>query len=119
MVITSSLLIIGILCSAISFLFFGYSCLTSPFMVAEFKRYGLNKYRRLTGCLQILGALALLGGFFYVPFTVIGSVGLSILMLMGLAVRIRLRDSFIQSTPAVFYAVLNMVIFIAVLQGFR
>ena len=87
-------------------------------MLAEFKRYGLNKYRRLTGSLQILGALALLGGLFYLPFIVMGSAGLSILMFMGLAVRIHLRDSFIQSTPALFYAVLNMVILIAVLQGF-
>ena len=88
-------------------------------MVAEFKRYGLNTYRSLTGSLQILGALALLGGLFYIPLAVIGSAGLSILMFMGLVVRIRLKDSFVQSTPAFFYAVLNMVILIAVLQGFR
>ena len=119
MAINSPTLIVGILCSAISFLFFGYSCLTSPFMVAEFKRYGLNKYRRLTGGLQVLGALALLVGLFYLPLTAIGSAGLSILMFMGLMVRIRLRDSFIQSTPALFYAVLNMVILLAVLQGCR
>lgn len=86
-------------------------------MVAEFERYGLNKYRRLTGCLQIVGALALLGGLFYVPLAVIASAGLSILMFMGLAVRIHLRDSFIQSTPALFYAVLNMIILIGVLQA--
>jgi len=88
-------------------------------MFAEFKRYGLNTYRRLTGFLQILGALALLGGLFYLPLTVIGSAGLSILMFMGLVVRIRLRDSFIQSAPAFFYAVLNMVILVALLKGFR
>ena len=118
MVITSAILIMGILCSAISFLFFGYSCLTSPFMVSEFKRYGLGTYRRLTGCLQILGALTLLGGLFYLPFTIIGSAGLSILMWMGFAVRIRIRDSLIQSTPALFYAVLNMVILFTALQDF-
>ncbi|MEL7269596.1 MAG: DoxX family protein [Bacteroidota bacterium] len=118
MVVKSSILILGILFSAFSFLFFGYSCLTSSFMVAEFKRYGLNKYRRITGFLQILGALALLGGLFYKPFIFLGSAGLSILMFMGLAVRIRIRDSFIQSTPALFYALFNMIIFIAVLLFF-
>ncbi len=87
-------------------------------MVAEFKRYGLNTYRRPTGCLQLLGAVALLGGLFYVPLIVIASAGISLLMFMGLVVRIRLRDSIVQSTPALFYAVLNLVIFIAVLQGF-
>ena len=87
-------------------------------MLAEFKRYGLDQYRRLTGTLQILGALALLGGLFYIPLAITGSAGLSVLMFMGLLVRIRLRDSFIQSTPAFFYAVLNLVILLALLKAF-
>ena len=87
-------------------------------MLTEFKRYGLDKYRRLTGSLQILGALSLLAGLFYFPLAVIGSAGLSLLMFMGLAVRIRLRDSFIKSTPAFFYAVLNLVLLLALLNIF-
>ena len=87
-------------------------------MLAEFKRYGLDKYRRLTGSLQILGALALLAGLFYFPLAIIGSAGLSVLMFMGLAVRIRLRDGFIKSTPALFYALLNLVVLLALLKVF-
>ncbi|MDT0606327.1 DoxX family protein [Croceitalea rosinachiae] len=117
MVTKSPSLLVAILFSAISFIFFGYSCLTSPFMLAEFKRYGLNKYRHLTGSLQILGSLALLAGLFYLPLIVIGSAGLSVLMFMGLAIRIHLRDSFIKSTPSLFYAVLNLAILLAVLRG--
>lgn len=114
----SPILLACILFSAISFLFFGYSCLTSLFMRQEFERYGLNQYRRLIGALQIIGALSLLGGLFYLPLAVTGATGLMILMFMGLAVRIRLRDSFIQSTPAFFYALLNLVIVLMLLKTF-
>ena len=85
-------------------------------MLQEFKRYGLNQYRRLTGTLQILGALSLLGGLFYVPLAITGAAGLTVLMFMGLAVRIRLRDSFIQSTPALFYAIFNLMIMLMLLK---
>jgi hypothetical protein len=85
-------------------------------MFQEFKRYGLNQYRRLVGTLQVLGALSLMGGFFYLPLAIIGAAGLSVLMFMGLAVRIRLRDGFIQSTPALFYAIFNLVILLMLLR---
>ncbi|BFP41739.1 hypothetical protein FGF1_25840 [Flavobacteriaceae bacterium GF1] len=87
-------------------------------MLTEFKRYGLDNYRRLTGGLQILGALALLAGLFYSPLAITGSAGLSVLMFMGLTVRIYLRDSFIQSAPALFYALLNMMLFLAMFNVF-
>lgn len=106
-----------ILFSAISFLIFGYSCLTSLFMRQEFQRYGLNQYRRLVGFLQILGALSLLTGVFYRPLAVMGAGGLAVLMFMGLAVRIRIRDSFIQSIPALFYALFNLLIVIMLLDA--
>ncbi len=107
-----------ILFSAISFLFFGYSCLTSLFMEQEFERYGLNQYRRLTGVLQVLGALSLLFGLFYFPLAIAGAAGLMVLMIMGLAVRIRLRDSLIQSGPALLYALLNLGIVLMLLNTF-
>jgi hypothetical protein len=116
MLALSPFLLACMLFSAVSFLFFGYSCLTSLFMRQEFERYGLAKYRRLTGTLQIIGALCLLGGLFYLPLAITGAAGLMVLMLLGLAVRIRLRDSFIQSTPALFYALLNLVIVLILLE---
>ena len=86
-------------------------------MVLEFERYGLSKFRVLNGYLQILGALALLAGFFFLPFALAGSLGLSILMTMGLIVRIRLRDGFLKLFPAFFYMVLNMAIFLLVFKN--
>jgi len=97
--------------SALSFLFFGYACLTAPLMVMEFERYGLSQYRVLNGYLQLVGALALLLGFFYSPLWLLGSAGLGLLMFLGLLVRIRLKDGFVKSFPAFFYMLLNVFIF--------
>ena len=52
--------------SALSFLFFGVGCLTSPRLQLEFVRYGLAKYRILTGWLQCLGAVGIAAGFFWI-----------------------------------------------------
>lgn len=101
--------------SALSFIFFGYACLTSPFMVQEFERYKLGKYRELNGYLQLLGALALLAGYFYTPLALMGSLGLGVLMLLGFSVRLRLRDSLLKSLPAFFYMLLNVTLFILLL----
>ncbi|MGB5238106.1 MAG: DoxX family protein [Flavobacteriaceae bacterium] len=100
-----------IIFSALSFLFFGYACLTSPFMVIEFKRYGLSRYRKINGYLQLAGGVALIGGFFFKPLALFGSAGLGILMLLGLLLRIRIKDSVLQSSPAFFYMLLNSFIF--------
>ncbi|SFR48245.1 DoxX-like family protein [Robiginitalea myxolifaciens] len=100
-----------LLFSAISFLFFGVTCLYSPYMMLEFKRYGLSKYRKLTGILQLAGALALLIGLWFLPLALLGSMGLSMLMVLGFITRIRIKDSFLKSTPSLFYALVNLALF--------
>ena len=97
--------------SALSFLFFGYACLTAPYMAKEFERYCLAAYRKLTGYLQLAGAIALLLGFFFKPLALVGSAGLAILMFLGLRVRIKIKDTLLQSTPAFFYMLLNGYLF--------
>lgn len=104
------LLKIALLFSAVSFVLFGVSCLISPFMVAEFKRYQLSKYRVLTGILQLLGSVALFLGLKYTVLGIFGAAGLGLLMLLGFITRIRIKDSFLQSFPSFFYMVLNFVI---------
>lgn len=80
-------------------------------MIQEFSRYGLAKMRLLTGVLQVFGALGLIAGF-YVPFlTLLASLGLGILMFMGVIVRLRIRDSLLQTSPALFFCMLNFFIF--------
>lgn len=41
------------------FLFYGVLCLFADGMVDEFERYGLSRFRRLTGALEVLGATGL------------------------------------------------------------
>ncbi len=45
--------------SAVSFLWYAVDCLTTVRMKLEFERYGLGRYRILTGILQICGAVGL------------------------------------------------------------
>ena len=90
------------------FLFYGVSCLYSNHMSKEFKRFGIPQFQKLTGMLQILGGLALLIGSWKFPLLAfLGAAGLALLMLLGSVVRIKIKDSFLQSSPAFIFAILN------------
>ncbi|MFD2587877.1 DoxX family protein [Croceitalea marina] len=111
---TSLTLLIGF--SALSFLGFGVSCLTTSYMVNEFRRYGLSKFRILNGYIQIVASLALLAGFYHRSWAIVASAGLVVLMVLGFAVRMKIRDGIMKSLPALFYLVLNLIILIALLN---
>lgn len=97
--------------SAISFIYFGLGCFFSKFIIREFKRYKLPKYRILTGSLQLVGAIGLIVGLYYSSLILIAaSLGLSILMIAGFAVRLKIKDNFLQSSPSFMYAVINIII---------
>ena len=93
--------------SALLFLFYGGSCLISAHMVTEFKRYRLPQFRTTIGVLECLGALGLLMGQFSQPLLVAAAAGLALLMLLGIATRIRIGDSLLQMLPAGVLLVLN------------
>jgi hypothetical protein len=80
-------------------------------MVMEFERYQLELYRSTTGFFQIVGAIGLLCANQSELIWSISSLGLSILMLLGFIVRLKIKDSWIQSFPSLFYMVLNGYIF--------
>lgn len=81
-------------------------------MKSEFKRFQLEKLGLLVVVLEILGAIGLMVGFFfYMPLLIIASCGLALLMLLGLIVRLRLKDSLWISIPALFFMGLNAYIF--------
>ncbi|WP_410492690.1 DoxX family protein [Croceivirga sp. JEA036] len=101
-----------ILFSAFSFLLFGLSCLFSPLMTLEFKRYELHSYQKITGILQILGAISLAVGLYFTPLLLLGSYGLSLLMFSGFLVRISLKDSIWKTLPSFCFALLNLYAFI-------
>lgn len=93
--------------SIVAFLGYGLACLFSDSMVEEFERFGLAGMRRLTGSLEVLGALGLIAGWFVPPLTVAASAGLSALMLLGVGARIRVGDPALSMVPALVLMALN------------
>ena len=97
--------------SSVSFLLYGISYFTTTNMKIEFKRFGLEKFGALTAMLEILGALGLLLGIRFLPLLLVSSGGLTLLMFLGVLVRIKMKDSLLISTPATIYMLLNAWIF--------
>ena len=106
----SSLTNLSVLVSSLSFYAYAASYFLSPHMKSEFKRFNLEKIGLLTVVLQILGATGLLVGLFYKPILSLAALGLSLLMLSGLIVRIRVKDGLLVSLPALFFLLLNAYI---------
>ena len=98
--------------SIVLFLYYGTSVLVSDAMAAEFERFGLSRFRRLTGGLEVLGALGLILGYFVSHFDIAASAGLTLLMAAGVIVRFRSGDSLVDALPALVMALLNSFIFI-------
>ena len=80
-------------------------------MKSEFRRFGLEKFGLFTAALEIIGALGLLAGLYFNSILLIASGGLALLMFLGFLTRLRVKDSFWVSLPALFYLVLNSYIF--------
>ena len=97
--------------SGLSFLIFGYLCFFSLYFKNEFIRYGIPNFRKTTGFFQSLGGVSLIIGVFIDQLAVIASVGLTILMILGVIVRLRIKDGLLRTMPAIFYAFLNALIF--------
>lgn len=102
--------------SSISFFAYGISYFTSHHMKSEFKRFKLEKLGLFTIVLEFLGAAGLLLGLKFNPILIISSGGLSLLMLLGVAVRIKLKDSLLIALPALFYMGLNAYIFLGAIK---
>lgn len=100
--------------SAAAFAAYGVACFFSAHLEREFKRYRLAKLRRLTGFLEIAGALGLIAGFYFDPLRVLAAGCLALLMTFAILARLRVNDSFIAMLPAIVLLVLN--IFISTLQ---
>ncbi len=87
------------------FFVYGMGCLVSDRMVAEFERYGLARWRRPTGLLEVAGALGLAVGYFVPIVGTMAAAGLSLLMIGAIATRIRIRDSLAATLPAIVFGV--------------
>ena len=101
--------------SIAAFAWYGMSCFLSAAMVTEFDRYGLPRFRTLTGALQVAGSLGLLAGYYSRPLLLLSAGGLSAMMLLGVLVRFRIRDPLVAAIPAFAFFVLNLYIVAAAL----
>ncbi len=96
---------------AVSFLIFGYTCLTTSKMRAEFVRFGLtNTQRLLTGILQLLGAAGLLLHPWSIDLATFSAGGLSVLMFLGVLVRLRIKDDVYKASPAIIFMCLCVML---------
>lgn len=93
--------------SAVAFLIYGFLCVFTSHMRDEFERFGMARFRLLTGALEILGATGTLVGLFWMPLFIFSTLGLGTLMLLGLITRIRLKDPVLQMLPAFVLMLVN------------
>lgn len=105
------ILISCVLFSSLSFAGYSISYFISPNMKNEFERFNLKDFAIVVIILEILGAIGLLVGLFFKPLLLLASGGLALLMLLGVITRIRSKDSFLVSLPALFFMILNFYIF--------
>ena len=101
--------------SGISFIFFGLACFFSNVFINEFYRYGLYEYIKIVGVFQLLGGIGCIVGVFYKRLLIISSLGLSIMMLLGVGVRVKINDTFFQTLPAILYLIINSIIFLDII----
>lgn len=94
--------------TSILFIYYGAACLWSDPMVDEFERFGLSRYRVLSGILEILGALGLVLGFVYPMMRVVAAGSLGLLMVLVVVRRVQQRDSFAELFPALIFAVITI-----------
>lgn len=94
--------------TSLSFLAYGVSCLSSAWMKDEFERYGLARFRMLTGGLEIAGALGVVIGLRAPMIGFLAALGLTFLMIGALGVRLRIRDSLRQTLPSAIYLALTL-----------
>ena len=80
-------------------------------MKGELKKFGLEKAGSLIAVLELLGSLGLIVGLKFQLILLVSAGGLAILMFLGVLVRIKAKDTFRDTLPALFYLVINTYIF--------
>ena len=93
--------------SAISFAGYGSACFLSAYTKREFNRYNLGSQRALVGKLQLSAAIGLLAGLSHPWMGRAAAAGLTLMMLVAVGIRIKIKDSLPQTTPALFYLALS------------
>lgn len=111
------LLVVLALVSGLSFLHYGFGILFRPRLREEFARYGLPAIRIFVGVMELLGGAAVLLGLAYAPLGAFGAAGLTLLMVLGLVVRLRIHDAPRLMLPAASLGGLNAVLVVLFLSS--
>ena len=96
--------------SGVSFLIYGIGSLNSRRMNSEFIRWGYKNYRHLIGTFQLLGGSGLLIWLFFKPLIILSSSCLTLMMIIAVYVRFKIKDPFQMILPALFYTLINGLI---------
>ena len=98
--------------SAIAFIIYGLLILLTSHMKEEFERYQMEKFRTLTGILELLGGLgSIMGLHYFQRIYLVSTGGLFLLMFFGIIVRLKLKDNFFRILPALILFLLNGYLF--------
>ena len=103
-------LLVLALISGLSFLRYGFNVLFRIRLRGDFIRYGIPGTRNIVGVLEILGGAAVLLGLMFAPLGAFGAAGLTVMMLLGVAVRVRVHDALWLMFPAASLGILNAVL---------
>ena len=99
-----------IIFTAISFIIYGLSSFQSRRMASEYKRWGFEKSRSIIGFFQLIGGLGLILGFKYQSILLASSIGIAVMMFFAIIVRLKIKDSLIETLPALTYLLLASII---------
>mgnify|MGYP001180177928 FL=1 len=110
--------VIIILFAGISFVIYGVNSFLSQKMVLEFKRWGLEKKRKIIAVSQFICGILLCVGLISKTILFISSSFLVIMMLTAVYVRIKVKDNISEILPAISYLLIGLLIFKETLKIF-
>ena len=102
---------IFVLFFSISFVIYSLHSVFSRKMIMEFSRWGIGNLRILVASFQMLGGIGLLLGMYNIWVLCLVSFFLMLMMITAIIIRVRVRDSFLQTVPALMYTLLSFIIF--------
>jgi hypothetical protein len=80
-------------------------------IIEEFEVYGLSKeFCYLVGFLKVSLALILLASIQFESLTLIGSIGLAVLLFGSIIMHLKAKDELLKSFPAFLFLIMNIVI---------
>jgi len=100
-------LVVLTLISGSAFAVYGYQTLFGLPPRGEFERYGMPKVRQFVGSAQLLGAAGIVLGIRYPLLGAAAASGLTLMMILGLIVRVKIHDAPRLMVPAASFALIN------------